>query len=82
MFNNRPMTFEDCQRNTAMSLKSEDRNAKYMPTPEEIAEECAKLRATWSKRTERERRVVKSVEVETPSFRIRLPEVSYPRQAS
>jgi len=36
----------------------------YVPTPEEIAEECAKIRAKWTPAEERKRRVCKPSELE------------------
>ena len=44
---------------------------RWVPTPEEIACECARLRATWSAR-ERERRAVRQPRWTAPQVSLRV----------
>lgn len=49
--------------------EQEERQAPYLPTPEQIAEACASIQAGWSARERRWRLCLPDERVETPTIR-------------
>lgn len=48
----------NCLRNQGIQIRKKEDQAPYIPTPEDIIERSAQVRAGWTKQIEKDRRVI------------------------